>query len=617
MIFLDLETQSTAELRRVGGHAYAAHPSSRILTACIFDGATLHAWPETPFTLSETFGFSVSYAHHQELPSLAGQQVCAHNAWNFDSLMWPEPAAPAPGGIEWFDSIPRIRRQGYPGALDKISTLIYGVGKDPRGERLKNRYSKVTKSRPRLTQPQGDDLQAMLEYCARDTMILAALWRDLRLGDPHPDDAVLAVDRAINRRGIPVDIETAEALRQKLTGDTARALVGVSRKLIDSPVRFRRWLCNNGVPVPDVSQSSITKVLAEMAEGLIAPNPIAEKMLVARQAISNIRLKKTQAILDRQVGGRIYGGHAYHGAHTGRWAGRGVQPQNFPKQAKDVRQIIRASPGRKLLAGDFSSVEARGVLWCADDQPGLDIYRRGEDPYKHAASDTFKVPYSQVTPEQRQVGKVQVLSLGYQGGAGALTRMAGKYGLKLPGDALTFVEAWRDSRPMVAGLPTGDVWTKEDGSQIKIRRGGLWRDIRAAVRAAMMGYPMSAGRVRWEMQGPDLVATLPSGRPIYYRGVQNDEDGLWYNKPTGGKSRIYGGKLTENIVQAICRDLMANAMVRLEAAGLEVVMHIHDEVCLDVEESRAAEVAAIVGAVPGWAAGFPLGVDYRIGERYE
>lgn len=617
MLFLDLESQSKVDLPKRGGHVYAADPSTRILCACIYDSDLdrLYAWPPVPLDIevAPVAGLSPKLVVLDTLPKLSGQ-VVAHNAWGFDSLVWPQPI----DEIEWLDSKPRARRLGYPGGLDALTTRLYGIGKDPRGERLISRWCKTSRSHPELEKPPAEEMKALLEYCARDTLLMAAAWRDLELGAPHPDDAVMEADRAINARGIPIDIDGARALRTTIQNEITEATRGMNVRLLNTPVVFKRWLNQRGCAVKDCTQDEIARALVEIDQVPEEHRDLVRRYLLGRQAIGNIKLSKIDAMLAREVGGRVYGAHEYYGAHTGRWAGRGVQTQNMPKDAKDLRGLIRAKRGKILLAGDFSGVEARGLLWLGDDEEGLDVYRRKEDPYKAAASKMYEKPISEIEHDERQAGKVTTLSLGYQGGVGALLRMAAKFGISIPGDPQELVEAWRDSRPAIAGTRVGKLFIKDDGTGVQIRTGGLWRAFRDAAKFAITaGTKITAGKTKFWCEGTTLLAKLPSGRVIYYRDAEIDEDGMRYRHPQGNWARLYGGKIAENITQAVCRDLMAFVMVTLEEARFPVVMHIHDELCLEIEESRIEEAAAIMQKKPAWAAGFPLDTDFRAGECYE
>lgn len=378
-------------------------------------------------------------------------------------------------------------------------------------------------------------------------------------------------------------------------------------------------------------------------------------VLEARLAVARVTGGKAAALQRRVCAdGRLRGSLVYWGAHTGRWTGRGFQPQNLPRPVKGLpvdawapdapalaeeldvpladvlgsmlRGVLVAPDGWQLAIVDYASVEARGLLWLAGDEDGLEVYRRGEDPYIRAAAGIFEIPEAEVTSTQRQAGKVAVLACGYQGGVGAFARMAGAYGLDTSGlDVQGIVDAWRDQYPLVAGRRKGR-WETPDGRWVTTRKGGLWQDVRGAAWAVTRGAPpMVVGRCEWSLVDGHLVCTLPSGRPLVYRDARVEEvDSAWGGRVQGltyagprGRTSTYGGKLVENLTQAVCRDLLADALVRLEAQGVRVVMHVHDEIIAEVqgpEGLRAVEAAML--AAPAWAAGFPIGVEGHLAARY-
>ena len=411
------------------------------------------------------------------------------------------------------------------------------------------------------------------------------------------------------------------------------------------------------------------------------------RVLKARLAVARVTKGKTEAILNRVCAdGRLRGTLAYWAAHTGRWGGRGFQPQNLTRPIEGVdyeavyeqldmileaspepvthavaylrgvcaragcdmggllssllRGVIIPSPGRSLAAVDYSAVEARGLLWLAGDSEGLGVYRRfdshgGPDAYMHAAADVYGVRPVNVTKAQRFIGKIVTLSAGYGGSVGAFEAMAETYGLDTTGlDISAIVNSWRDARPLVAGIRRGG-FTNEEGDWIVTRTGGLWKELERMARLAISapGGTFTAGRCTWSMRsGPHLHCVLPSGRPLVYRDARIEvvrnrwgKDapcitffGKLKGRTSWGRVETYGGKLSENITQAATRDLMADAMVKLEKVpGVDVVLSVHDELLAEVDgpEGLAAMESAMLDT-PSWARGLPVAVEGGLMRRY-
>jgi DNA polymerase len=297
--------------------------------------------------------------------------------------------------------------------------------------------------------------------------------------------------------------------------------------------------------------------------------------------------------------------------------------------SKSMRGMLCAAPGNKILCSDFSSIEARILAWFADEEKSLEAFRRKEDIYVLNASDIFHTPKEAVTKDQRLIGKVCELALGYQGWLGAFDSMAKVYGVTLEAEK-------------TKGLPEEQAKEIRDDKAKEIILG--WRAARqktvnfwagvlaAAVQSVKTGHAYSYGKVKFGMRGRFLHCRLPSGRLLSYcdptievvktkYGVEkeviafmgwNSEIKKWC------KQHTYGGKLTENIVQATARDVLRDSLLRLDAAGFNIVLHIHDEVLAEVSEREMllAEFERIMQEVPAWAEGCPIGVEGWEGHRY-
>lgn len=626
-----------------------------------------------------------------DLLARAAGGVVAHNAEGFDRCVWEAQGWPV---VPWLDALPRARRLVLPGALDALGERVLGRGKDPAGSRLLNLLRRHKD--PASMEP--EHATALACYCVRDVALLASLWLHLDLGAPHVDDAVLEASDAVNRRGVLVDTEAVDRLlriradldldallsaEEHAPPDVRRAGLPVVMTWLRSPAQLGAWFCGRGFMLPDVTAPTLKALLGEApatpeVEDVLNEAPpvgdvervvIEARLAVARVSGGKLRKLRTWSSVD----GRVRGSLAYHRAHTGRWAGRGPQLQNLPRLpeklesvgvedlvAATVRAVARAErvrpaavvgaltrrclvapPGLVLVAVDYGQIEARGLCLLAGDGPGLDVFRRwdagaGADPYRVLASSLFGVAEPDVTPAQRQTGKLGCLACGYAGGRNAVLRISGG---RMPIDGLdpqAVVDAFRDAHPAIAGARTGGQW----GRSNKQRTGGWWNALMQGWNDALSGAATGPWRldpagasVRPGLEGRpdrvspgDVVYTLPSGRELRYRESAlelrpsrwREGDALepTYVTPGGARVGLYGGRLSENCVQAYCRDLLAAALVRLEAAGERVVLTVHDEVVVESTPGRAEEIAALVRRVPAWAAGLPIAVDVSEGPRY-
>jgi len=374
-------------------------------------------------------------------------------------------------------------------------------------------------------------------------------------------------------------------------------------------------------------------------------------------AAGKLRALKARTCRD----GRLRGALAYHQAHTGRWAGRGVQPQNLPRPAKGmrpdlveallgelpaaldplpsplpaawvgaaIRQCFAAPKGRSLVVLDYSQIEARALLWLAGDEEGLEVYRSGRDAYCEAAAQLYGEPIKKEDP-RRQTGKVAVLASGFGAGPDAVERFAVKSEIDLAAagtTALAVVEAWRSAHPKIAGWPVGRTWTDELGRERQVRKGGWWKQLEKGAREAIETQGTCGP---WKHDGRDLYYVLPSGRPLRYRqaGVALVEKGgkdreaiVYFNAQRGAITPTYSGKLCENLTQAYCRDILAIAIVNLsQHPDRKVVLHTHDEVVIECAEDDAPATLAwakeIMETTPAWAEGLPIKAEGHHGRRY-
>lgn len=627
-VLLDFESRSRADLKRVGGRRYWEHPSSQALVVVWYDTAD---------------GSTGAWAPGMPWPH-RGRVLAAHNAHGFDRFGAERYGFDAAG---WIDTAQLARKAGLPGALDALGTLWCGVPKDEEGSRFTRALSSVRRpsgkradaipadvwrelsaaekrERGALPPIDADVMARVTKYCASDVMIMVDAWP--RLAQWLDVDAdVERLDRVVNDRGVAFDSRLARRLLDEDERNAREAVVacaaalGMTSEACEAAARSPQQFCEI-VGTPDAQAATLEDV----------EHPLAD----ARKALASIASGKLLAGLARvHADGRLRDTLLYYGAHTGRWSGRGMQLHNLPRPAArfegsdvdalaaevlagrpcdadevalHVRSTLCAPPGRMLVAQDFASVEARATAWSAGDVDAIDVFRSGRDPYKVAASAIFGVPYEDIEKPQRQIGKVCELALGYQGGVGAFSAMARAYKVK-PAvlealDLPAIIAAWRELHA-------------------PIKR--LWYATEAAFRDAIKGVRRFAGACEYvpSDDGDAVACFLPSGRPIVYNDARVCSDGsLAYRDTRGQTAHVYGGKLVENAIQGLCRDLLTHAMLAADRAGLSIVLHVHDEIVCEVDERDAERASATLRDamldLPHWAAGFPIGCDGWIGRRY-
>jgi DNA polymerase len=695
-VFFDLETQSLADVKAVGGRKYAADPSTRVLTADFLIDGVHHAWvPDHLWdgavprldvaTLTPVGCRSPVVLHHGPgLPGPVREAIArdrvfvGHNLAEFDAWVWTHRLRPVP--TRWFDTLLTARAAGLPGKLDELGKRLLGQGKDE-GKTVLKRLMREP-HRP----PKPGYVAVVLRYNVRDVEITRAVY-DQTAGCGEAD--VIALHQVINDRGVGFDVGFGAAIRDLSAEAIARSATEIARLTggalhagnLRSIPQVHAWLQAHGVTLPDLRRETVDRFL-ESPEDLgagedgkdAAPvNPAVFPVLRLRQAalrITGAKLERALATVDAD--GRIRGLLLYHQSHTGRFSSTRVQIHNLPRGLDKldvehlaelheqgrltyaaveravadipdatvddalsglVRLTLVPAPGSALVLADFNAIELRGTAWVAGEAALLGQFAARQDVYCTMAGRIFGRPVARGDKMERGVGKVTCLGAGYGMGAPTFALYCAGQGIDLAGahtTAAACIEAFRAAYPAIAGHPAGVL----DGKVL--RKGGIWNEYTtAALRAVLERASVPAGRCVFTRLGEDLIVILPSGRELYYRRCRVESRVPGYAarlglpprpKPTlvydgpRGESVLFGGKITENLVQAICRDLLCWALVRCEREGLEAVFHVHDEVVLEVPRPRAEEalhrLIAIMTTPPPWAAGFPIVVEGFASPRY-
>lgn len=685
-IICDFETFSELDVRDVGAWRYAEHESTEVL--CLSygpPGQKKKIWiPGMPFP--------------QEVVDhvVAGYPIEAHNC-QFERAVWFHQLSVKlgiPSPKCWIDTLASCAYRGLPLGLDDVGEVLdLPIKKSKEGKGLLQKLSKPrkpTKKDPSTRNRDPELLSKLYDYCMQDGEAEDKLGETI--GDlPRPEYNVWVMDQRINRRGVRVDLEAVLAALH-IVNTITDSLESELRTLTENKVgsgsevaKIGAWCESQGVRLPNLQAGTVEDFLAGRYYEL---PPQVKRVLEIRQQLSRASAKKLIKFRDCCcLNGRIHGLLQYHGAGTGRWAGRLVQPQNFPRGglsfAKDekgreyhgmkggefiellidtiktrdadilsfhygdpmeaiasaLRGMFVPSPGKVFYVADFAAIEARVVMWLAGQMDALEAFAkfdRGEGPdiYCVTAGKIYKRPIDKKKdPDERQLGKITVLGCGYQMSGPKLQMQAqDSYGvtisLEMANLMVTTFRTDYDRVPLLwKGLENGAIRAiRFKRTEKVVSENGVTIYFRYETDAAgnWLTMELPNGRKLWyfepgleerEVQYTDKeTGELKSfwKDSIYYQGRNNKKGGAW------GRVYTYGGMLTENAVQAIARDLMVAAMFRVEKAGFEIVMSVHDEVVAEGDPGKDVHEfeKLVAGPNPEWAKGCPVAAEAWSGRRY-
>ena len=617
-LFIDIETYSPVDLKTAGVYRYTEHPEFEILMC---------AWATDDHP--KTVHVAVGRDEIDRIPGLFDPAVTkiAHNA-NFERVCLSAHRGLPTGHYldpEQFDDTMAVGAEwGLPRSLGAMAEALGAEAKDVAGTRLINLFSKPDRNGKRTTaDDKPEQWTEFVEYCRQDVVTMIGI--SDRLHDEFgwwPTDterAIWLADQRINDRGMRVDVPMAEAATAADAENRTNALAELAELTgadnPNSPAQLTTWLQSTGLQVNNLRAATVTELLA--GDQLTGEQ---RRALELRKQLALSAAKKFSTALDRvNSDGRVRGGFQFFAAHTGRWGGRGVQPQNLPSGGLELDQeaaalldlelglggdpdtlkaLVRAMFTGPYVVADYSAIEARVLAWLAGEEWSLEAFRAGRDIYVETVARMFDLDPVEAKARRKQ-GKVAVLALGYQGGVGSL-RVMGAQGSD--GELRELVGAWREANQNVVNF---------------------WADLEAAFRSGG-----TAGRIRVERDGTSRFVILPSGRTLGYHGVKLRVD----HSATGDIRRVlshlsvrgggqwvstYGGRLAENCTQAVARDLLAQGLVNLETAGFTTVGHVHDEVIVEASgPEMLGRVSAAITDAPDWAKGLPLNAEAYECERY-
>lgn len=661
---IDFETRSLVDLRDTGVYPYALDPSTDIwcMSYAFDDDGVVKTWaPRYPYQTPEkewrwhTLAFPTEVIEHIE----AGGLIRAHNA-QFERIMWRDCLAPRYGVIvpameQFVCSAAEAAAQGLPRSLDGASKVLgVEMQKDLEGHALMLRMCRPRTNKGGVVTwwDVPDRVARLIEYCEQDVRTEQAITKLLRRLTPMEREVYL-LDQRINDRGITLDQHLAKQARslakvgiERSTAEIHEITSGAVEKMSQN-ARLLKWIQDQGFAVDSIDKETVARLL-ESPEGQLDPR--IQQVLTMRAEGAKTSIAKIDSMLACVCpDGRIKGTLLYHGASTGRWSGRTVQPHNFPRgDVKDaeeyipivlkgaagydeldlyepplkvisslLRPMLVAGPGMKLVAADFAGIEARVLAWLAGQDDLTEQFAKGEDAYVSLAEKIVKAKGEEFNYKlHRPLGKIGVLGCGFGMGAPKLRMTAAKEPYRLDLDEATsklIIETYRNANSKIV-----DYWYNLQAAAIKaVRNPGTTQVVRGT---------------KFSMRGGYLWVVLPSGRPLAYPGPRIImKDTPWNEKRpavecwgVNGVTRkwetydLYGGLWAENITQAVARDLLAEAMLRLDGGDYPVILSVHDEIISEVPVGTGSveEFLQIMTTLPAWAAGCPVAAEGWEGHRY-
>lgn len=626
------------------------------------------------------------------------------NIWRH--IMVPRFGWPAMPPNSWMCSAAQAAAVAYPRGLDDaLAAAKLALRKDAPGTKVMKKMTKPRKprkaEREKWHELYGDTpvetlyfespelLDQLFKYVRQD--VIAEEGLSYVLPDLSPEEQELYwLDQRINDIGFQIDPDAVSAALRlimdesvRLNAELAELTAGDVMKATQR-AQLMAWLKTQGVDIDNTQAATLDDLLAHWPE---TGSPAARRAVEILRILGRSSTSKYEAMRLQKdpFDHRMRGGLLFHGASTGRWTGVGVQPQNFPKGSlkpepdetpdtfverlwdviktldRDfimtefggasimeilshaLRSAIVAGPGKQLYVADYASIEARVVLWLADDEDALNVFRSGADIYLYTAEGIYKRPLTKADKNERQMGKQAVLGLGYQMGPSKFVDTLAKYGITIVEDN------WCDEcgKSLKQHRKEDHPFTCEDEEELTAvmvvdayrekywRTKQLWADQEAAAIEATKypKRPVRAGKVTWLHENGFLWCVLPSGRRLAYArawvsmqetawGSTKETLQFWAVNPKNRQwlpQKTYGGMIVENITQAVSRDLMAAALVRLESHPVyQPVLSVHDEVIAeaDLGTGDVHEFEKLVAELPDWAAGIPVAAEGWTGVRY-
>ena len=631
-VSIDFETRSAVDLRKTGVYKYAADPSTDIW--CM---AYKAPWSDDVLVWQPGDERDI----YLEDWIMAGGLLSAWNA-NFERTIWNEIMVsryqwPDTRINQWRCTMAQASAMGLPRALGQAAAVL-GVEeqKDKTGAALMLRMA-----RPRKVNADGsytwwntkDKVEQLIQYCRQDVrteLSVAEVLNEM----PDSERRLYQLDQRINDRGVALDVDLVHRVKA-LAGNASIEIDAEIQRLTKGQVKAATngmdlvaWLNSHGIATKSVDKQTVARLLT--SDKL---HPVIREVLTLRQNGAKSSTAKYDAMLHAVNGdGRMRGLLVYHGAATGRWSGKLVQPQNFPRPQKKqdeldeiiaklkagedvsehgagtvlasdlLRSMLVAKDGHRLMFADYSAIEARVLAWIAGQNDLVETFRKGGDVYKEMASAIYNVNVENVTDGQRQVGKMAILGCGYGMGGKRFAEQCATMGIKVDEDeAKRIVAVYREKNNRIA-----QYWRDIEQDFVEM--------VKEAGRVGSVRFPLPSGRLLTYHSPRIIQRETPWGamRDTAQVDTLNSVTRQWVSQI------IWGGLLTENVVQATARDLMATAMMALEVKGYNVILSVHDEIISEVPDNFGSldEMIDIMTRVPAWAQGCPINAEGKEGKRY-
>lgn len=639
-VTIDFETRSFCDLTECGAWAYSMDKTTEIVCA---------AWK---FSDSDKIYFTRNN-NYDSLKDFKGP-IVSHN-YQFEYAMISNILVKKEILPKSFLDLKRYRctmasalRVGLMGSLHNVCNQlnIKEAKKASLGSKLVQKFSKPYTNRKKgirefreITEKDWEDYRI---YNVFDVKATEKIYHILpKLHEDFFEAPLFELDKIINANGLNIDVVALNKLI-KIYEENNKELIKEAEKLagkvelsdvliVSSPIELKRWI-NKRLKKSQYIYDAQQKTLSDLQK--ITKNKEILKAIELRQALSKTSAKKIYKFKSYSINGVIRDYMQYAGAHTLRWAGRGVQPHNFPRESVDnfkktltelekgeyephevpktinslLRQLIIPSKGNRFLIGDFSAIEARISFWLANCKPALNAYKNEEDIYINMASSVYKKPCEEITVNQRFVGKIAILGMCYGMGVNRFLDVCKSYNINMKEElAYHIVMTYRETYPEIVEL-----WYHLENAFIQ------------AMESPNMTYKLELNETYLSVikSGGNLKVRLPSGRiqyyvrPSYNRGAKK----ITIFHPKKKLLPIWGGSILENIVQATARDLMAEAMLKCHRNDMTPVLTVHDEIVCETPKNLVKEKIKqfknIMTTPPEWALSLPLDAECKSTNRY-
>ena len=586
ILAIDFETISTKSLKDCGSYRYLKDPSTKItlMSMCdvhdedINDEEKIlhHSKVIEVFDYWDTGVKITSFFPYEKYDLLVHNRDFElnsyYNGYKLKNIL--------PKDCYVYDTMLIARRLSLPNSLDKLSSL-FGIHK--KNTRLLNKFSVGLTEFDFLKMLKNPDYEEFKRYCLYDTVSTVNSFLNMKLRypeifEPSFEDEVLKTSDRVNELGIPIDLlatDKAIDLLEKLSEEKNRVCLKKYGFLPTQVLKIKDYINSHS----DIKiESSDRKALQEFISQ--SDNEDLIELAKIRLASSSSSIKKLNKMKLAEVDGRVHGVFQYHKAHTGRWSASLIQPQNMPRGSQEegffeglsllndiseekvknnLRGFIKAPRGFTFVIADYRQIEFRLLLYQAKDYVNIQKVKEGADLYKELASSIYDVPIGSVTKDQRQVGKIVTLGSGYGLGSVGLEKILKAYGIEGI-DTKKAIQSFRKKYSKIV-----DFWSELDNDAFT--------------------------RIRYFRKYEDhLTLKLPSGRKIYYHNPKRvlEDSGIESWKFFNGEETeyFYGGKFVENFIQGMARDLLAVALVRLDWLGFNPILHVHDEIVIEISDNN-------------------------------